>query len=67
MTGVRIEVTQEREGRVVPSCARDVTDEEINEGTVRVGAEPGRIAAPELRGRAQEVAILEVMIVERFS
>src|SRR5262249_10964625 len=64
MARVRVEDAEERERLVTAAPARDVAHEEVDEGAVPVGAEPRGIAPSDLCRCTEEIAVVEMMVVQ---
>ena len=60
--GIDVETTQIGEERVAPVGARDVTDEQANHRQPPLG--PSGIAAGEFGGGVQEIAVVEMVVVQ---
>ena len=64
MAGVRVEVAQERELRVLPIRIGDVADQQFHHAAPLGVGGPGRIAAGDFRRRPEEIAVVEVVVVQ---
>src|SRR5688572_14319717 len=64
MAGVDVEVPQERETPVIAVVVVGIPDEDVHHAAVLARRRPGRVVLGQRRGRGDEVAIVEMVVVE---
>ena len=64
VAGVDVEVAQEREAGVGAVVVVGVPDQQVDHAAVLAGRGPGRVELGQRRGRRDEVAVVEVVVVE---